>query len=127
MPALGGGSLAGVARFAFESTGVGEVTRDIENVERKYRSSTGEMSDAAIKLQLAQDAYRGHSAKDRAPNRAQASAELQVAPLRARRRLPLLERELAKEPLVYRSLGCRDRGSNFSLTSAARPSFSTIQ
>jgi len=32
-----------------------------------------------------------------------------------------------KRPLLYRSLGCRERGSNFSLTSAARPSFSTIQ
>jgi len=33
----------------------------------------------------------------------------------------------AERPLLYRSLGCRERGSNFSLTSAARPSFSTIQ
>jgi len=52
--ALGGKSIAGVARFAFESTGVGELTRDIETVERKYRSSTGELSDSAIKVELAQ-------------------------------------------------------------------------
>ena len=124
---LGGGSLAGVARIAFEATGVGEISRDIEQVEQKYRSSTGEMSDAAIKLQLAQERLQRTLRQGPGAYRAQASAELQVAPLRARRRLPLLERELAKEPLVYRSLGCRDRGSNFSLTSAARPSFSTIQ
>ncbi len=33
----------------------------------------------------------------------------------------------AETAMLYPSLGCRERGSNFSLTSAARPSFSTIQ
>src|SRR5205823_6470832 len=80
--------LAAVARVAFESVGVGEVTRDLENVEHKFRGSAGQMSDAAIRVQLAQERLQRTLRQGPGAYRQQASAEL------ALRRA---ERELASE------------------------------
>ncbi len=80
--ALGGGSLAGVARVAFETTGVGETKRDIDSVERSYRSSLDNMSDGAIKLQLAED--RLQRAVKRGPGNYNAVARAELGVRRAR-------------------------------------------
>lgn len=74
----GGGGLAGLARVSFETTGVGEVTRDIDLVQREYRSSTQAMSDDALKVQLAQDRLQRSLRKGPGAYREQARAELSL-------------------------------------------------
>lgn len=74
--ASGGGGLAGLSRVAFEATGVGETTRDIEQVRRVYRESSQDMSDSAIKVSLAQDRLERSLRKGPAAAREQANAEL---------------------------------------------------
>src|SRR6185369_14392827 len=81
----GGGGLAGLSRVAFEATGVGETTRDIEKVEQVYRSSTSEMSDSAIKYELAQQ--RLQRTLRRGPSAAREQANAELALRRAEREL----------------------------------------
>ncbi len=81
-------SLAGVARVAFEATGIGEFSRDVDQVERRYKGATDGMSDAAIRLEIAQERLRRSLAKGPAAAQSQARALLGVRSA---------ERELAAE------------------------------
>ena len=86
--AFGGGGLAGVARVAFETTRVQETIRDTDRVEHAYVSSLKEMSEGAIKLELAEDRRSASSGRDRrtAPgSRAPSSASAAPAPIFGRR------------------------------------------
>ena len=75
---LGGGSLASVARVAFEATGTGEVARDVAQLEARYTSSMKDMSDGAIKLQLAEDRLQRQLRRGPSNYAALARAELGV-------------------------------------------------
>jgi hypothetical protein len=70
-------NLAGVARVAFEAQ-TGEFNRDIARAEELYRQSTAGMSDASIKLELAQARLQRQVARGPANYQALARAELQV-------------------------------------------------
>ena len=75
---VGDSNLAGVARVAFEAAGVADFTRDNERAEQSYRSATDGMSDAAIRLELANERLRRELAKGPQASRAQARALLDV-------------------------------------------------
>ncbi len=70
-------NLAGVARVAFEAQ-TGEANRDIAALEANYRRATGQMSDATIKLELAQQRLQRQIARGPGNYQALARAELQV-------------------------------------------------
>lgn len=72
-----GSNLAGVARVAFEAQ-TGEFNADVARAEQIYRSATSGMSDAAIRLELAQERLRRSLAKGPTAFREQARAELEV-------------------------------------------------
>jgi hypothetical protein len=78
-----GADIAGFARVAFEATGVEDVIADTQRVEHAYRGSLSDMSDAAIKLQLAEDRLQRAMARGPANYRAIANAELGVRRARA--------------------------------------------
>jgi hypothetical protein len=80
--ALGSSGIAGYARIAFESTGVEDVTRDSARVERAYTSATKDMSDGALKLELAED--RLQKALKRGPSNYAAIARAELGVRRAR-------------------------------------------
>ena len=81
-------NLAGVARVAYEAVGLSEFRADNTAAERSYRSATDGMSDAALKLELAQERLRRSLAKGPASSQQSARALLQVRQA---------ERELAAE------------------------------
>lgn len=90
---LGGQSLASVARISFEATGTGEVARDVAQLEARYTSSMKDMSDGAIKLQLAEDRLQRQLRRGPANYASLARAELGVR--RARQDLRLETDRLA--------------------------------
>lgn len=71
-------SLAGLARVAYETTGLSEFRADNDAAERAYRDATGGMSDAAIKLELSQERLRRSLAKGPSASRESARALLSV-------------------------------------------------
>lgn len=75
--ALGGGSLAGVARVSFEAQ-TGEFNADISRAEQVFSSATRDMSSETIRLELAQDKLRRELAKGPTAFRSQARALLEV-------------------------------------------------
>ncbi len=72
-----GSNLAAVTRVAFEAQ-TGEFQRDVAQAERRYRQATSGMSDAAIKLELAQARLQRQLARGPKNFEALARAELQV-------------------------------------------------
>ncbi len=102
-------NLAGVARVAF-SADTGEFNRDVAQAESRYRAATGDMSDAAIKLELANERLRRSLARGPAAAQSQARALLGVRSA---------ERELTQETnrntlaidRNQRSLGRMSRGA----------------
>lgn len=70
-------NLAGIARVAFEAQ-TGEFNRDVAHAESTYRTATSGMSDAAIKLELAEARLQRQIARGPANYQALARAELQV-------------------------------------------------
>jgi hypothetical protein len=75
--AVGDSNLAGVARVAFEAQ-TGEFNRDVSRAEATYKSATEGMSDASIRLELANERLRRSLAKGPSASREQARSLLQV-------------------------------------------------
>jgi hypothetical protein len=71
-------NLAGVARVAFEATGVSDFVQDSDRAERAYVGATAHISDGAIKLELATERLRRSLAKGPAAANQQARALLGV-------------------------------------------------
>ena len=76
--ALGSGSLAGYSRVAYEAVGLADFVNDNQRAARAYRDTTRDMTDEALRLELAQDKLRRSLQKGPNAYREQARAELQL-------------------------------------------------